>query len=318
MRPFALFLALLLPLSAAAEGPELRTSLAPPDGFRTRREGFSGLFWSLAFTADGKTLAAGGVAKVCLWETATWELRAALPYGATSLAFSRDGRFLTAASWFDSMVRIFDLSTREPAFTLTTRREQIEAATVAPEGKTLAVAEDERLRLWDAASGRQVFNFDFGKHVRALAFSPDGKRLAIGDDFGAITFWDIAGGKRLGFIQAHTDYVHSLAFCADGARLASGGGDGKIGLWAVKTSRELLSIEVPNPTFRMALSPDGNRVAVATSEEARLWDATDGKALATLKQHTAGFTIAFSPDSKLLAAGTEEGINVWKLPNGRR
>ena len=68
--------------------------------------------------------------------------------------------------------------------------------------------------------------------IGCLAFSPDGKTLAMGDGY-LIRLWDVASGNQLMRLHGHDNAVLSLSFSPDGKTLASGGADQKIRLWNV-------------------------------------------------------------------------------------
>ncbi len=67
--------------------------------------------------------------------------------------------------------------------------------------------------------------------VFAVAFHPDGTRLATAGRDGAVWLWDLARGEEVVRLAGHTSYVWSLAFSPDGATLASGSGDATVRLW---------------------------------------------------------------------------------------
>jgi WD40 repeat protein len=67
--------------------------------------------------------------------------------------------------------------------------------------------------------------------VFAVAFHPDGRRLATAGRDRAIWLWDLERGEDVARLQGHTSYVSSLAFSPDGATLASGSGDFTVRLW---------------------------------------------------------------------------------------
>ena len=67
--------------------------------------------------------------------------------------------------------------------------------------------------------------------VFAVAFHPDGTRLATGGRDGAVWLWDVARGEEVVRLPGHRSYVWSLAFCPDGATLASGSGDTTVRMW---------------------------------------------------------------------------------------
>jgi WD40 repeat protein len=72
--------------------------------------------------------------------------------------------------------------------------------------------------------------------VMAVAFSPDGKRIASGSDDGTIKLWDAATGEPQKTLAGHSAWVTAVAFSPDGKRIASGSNDGTIKLWDVAKS----------------------------------------------------------------------------------
>jgi WD40 repeat protein len=80
------------------------------------------------------------------------------------------------------------------------------------------------------------------KNIRALAFSPDGKLLAMAsDDF--IKVYDVTTAKIAQRLEGHLDIVKALAFHPDGKRLASYADDKTIRLWDVTTGREAAVVQ---------------------------------------------------------------------------
>jgi WD40 repeat protein len=115
-------------------------------------------------------------------------------------------------------------------------------AAFAPDGKTLAAAtweEEDRpgesvsTRLWDVATGRELWRSRGWPTVRALAFSPDGKILAVGDDEDCIRLLDAATGKELSEDSSPRGNVWSIAFSPDGKFVATTGTDRVIHIWDV-------------------------------------------------------------------------------------
>jgi WD40 repeat protein len=74
--------------------------------------------------------------------------------------------------------------------------------------------------------------------VFAVAFHPDGTRLASTGRDRAIWLWDLSRGEEVARLHGHTDYVWSLAFSPDGTSLASGSGDFTVRLWDTAPLKE--------------------------------------------------------------------------------
>src|SRR5207253_298330 len=75
--------------------------------------------------------------------------------------------------------------------------------------------------------------------VDDVAFSPDGKTLAMASREGSVLLWDVVGGKLLERLKGHSSAVGAVTFSPDGRTLATGGGDQTVRLWNVQTRREL-------------------------------------------------------------------------------
>jgi tetratricopeptide (TPR) repeat protein len=76
-----------------------------------------------------------------------------------------------------------------------------------------------------------------------VAFSPDGKALAVATFEGTVQLWDVATGKRLETLKGHSNAVRAVVFSPDGRTLASGSLDHTVRLWNVETRRELMQLD---------------------------------------------------------------------------
>jgi WD40 repeat protein len=164
----------------------------------------------------------------------------------------------------------------------------------------------------------------------ALAFSPDGKRLALWQGPG-IDLWDTGTGRRLDRPAGHTGAVGSLAFSGDGGRLASGSPDGTARVWDLTTSRLLHAFEGHAVSVNaLAFSPDGRTLATGDGQppggsdsrlaHVRLFDLGTGRLVRRFSGHRHGVHgLAFSPDGKALATTGGDGcLGLWDVGTGRR
>src|SRR5262249_40429597 len=141
--------------------------------------GFKADTGGIAFSADGKWVAAGGNrTTVKVWGVTSGtehaQLQAKEPLYAAYLTFSPDGKRLAAGG--PHGIRIWELSTRKELRRVEDR--YIGWLDFAPDGKTLAASGGSTIRLWDVDSGKRLSlpgMHDF--QIASIAVSPDGKRL---------------------------------------------------------------------------------------------------------------------------------------------
>jgi cytochrome c len=157
-----------------------------------------------------------------------------------------------------------------------------------------------------------------GGPVRALAVSPDGKRLISASfDTTAIT-WSLASGTAEKVLRFHEGAVNAVAFLADG-RMATAGEDARIAIWQPGGDKPVTVLSGHSaPIVALAVSPDGSTLASAAWDNtARLWPLAGGapRVLEGHQQNVNG--AAFTPDGRaLVTASYDLTLRIWPLAGG--
>lgn len=145
----------------------------------------------------------------------------------------------------------------------------------------------QSVRLGDALSGEVG---PFTDRVNALAFSPDGKLLAVGSGepsrTGEISVWSVGDGRRVQTLdRPHRDCVLSLVFSRDGRWLASGSADRAARLWSVEDGSMLRSMEGHSGHVLTVAFRDDDRVLLTGGAEGalKLWNLRNGDVIRTVK-----------------------------------
>jgi WD40 repeat protein len=300
---------------------------------------------SLQFSEDGKTLVSGYFSGYLhLWDLATNKKRATLKSPIlgdgfrTVEAITPDGKTVVWG-WDngkgDALVVLWDVVASEERVRF--KEKEVRNVAITRDGKTLAWATREAIKLWDVAAGKEqaplknsVRDLPLGPlrgaNPLVFRFTADGKTLAANFGFG-IRLWDVVKGKELATLSGHTGYLYPdcVALSTDGKLLASGSEDKTVKLWDPTTHKELATLKGhPGGVHSVALTADGKLLASggyvpdkdpfkASTGFVTLWDVGTQKPKATLKLPKAVNTVALTADGKTLAVSGLPEITLWDV-----
>jgi WD40 repeat protein len=294
--------------------------------------GLEGSVFGIALSPDGRWLAASGyfgvssdsnpeerVAPIRLYELASGKLSALLKGhtgGATSLAFSADGKRLNSGS-LDRTAIIWDIEQCALIHRLKGHTAEIYAAGLSPDGvRAITGSIDKTLKLWSVADGKLTATLSGGKDtVRALAVSGADGGIASGSDDGEIRLWDGRTGRFLRTLAQQRGTIGALKFSPDGKQILSTCGPGGCNftqrIWEVATGKELVAYAGHDNIVRAgAVSPGGKVIATGggKSRQIDVWNANTGQLERRLSgKGTIVWAAAFSADGRHVAWGNIDG-----------
>jgi WD40 repeat protein len=278
--------------------------------------------WSVDFSPDGsKLVTVSGNYKLWVWDRASGKALLTLggkeaPISPYAL-FLPDGKHVVAPT--KEGLTVFDAATGKAVRGFGGERDSWHVLTLSPDGKLLAGAAkySEDVHLWEVAGGKKLRTLPGHlKYVNALAFAPDGGRLAVGSGDGTTRLWNLRKEDQPLVLTGHEGSVQTVAFL-DAGTLLTGGNDRTLRHWDAATGKEKAQRYLLYYNFLLA--PGGKQLAPWYSGwQYGFYDPVTAQPQAECKGHMDWILhAAYSADGKIFAtAGEDHVLRLWDPATG--
>jgi eukaryotic-like serine/threonine-protein kinase len=282
---------------------------------------FPQLVYSLHYFSDGRLLVSQHNESRIL-DSESWSELARVPagaHGADRLAISADDRLLASPAR-DGTIKIWNLKSNEEELVFRGHPPYINGLVFSGDSRHLtSVGHDSIIRIWNLKTRTESRVFSRARVLGGLAFTSDGRRLAIAlassgshaSEKGRVQILDVESGREL----LRLDALGSPRFSPDDRWLATNRADGSVSLWDSTSGREMRKLTVEgHRSMRIALSPDGRWLACGTDAgKILIWDLSHDAQPRILSGHTNLVSwLVFSPNGRKLASCDRHGkVSIW-------
>jgi WD40 repeat protein len=293
--------------------------------------------WSVAFSPDGKTLAAGSYQTVQLWDVETRAPGRKLTGHAgpvRCLTWTADGARLAAGGGKPGEVgevKVWTVADGAAAATMTEHRDVVEGVAFSADGEVVVSAGVDEKALAVQIATRKVVKAltDHTNRVVTVAVSPDGKYVLTGALDRTVKVWSGADYTPLANLDNPGGAVQHLAFLTADQFLVAGE-DGNTRVYRINVSRSgkttglnLALVRTLNGNrkriFTVAASAKGNFLALGGEDKVvRVYDANGNRKHQLSECTDAVYAVALNPDGSIVAAGSRDGkVRLWGTADGK-
>lgn len=277
-----------------------------------------GYTYSLALSPDGKEVVTGGVdGTIRVWDVATGEL-ARMMVGhdsyVMSVSWSPCGNVIASAGYYDGTARLWDAKACQPLRVFKKLKSPVGQVAWSTDGARLLIGggESGSIYLWNAAADQVSDFMEVGRRVYMLAWSPDGKYVALCVNEQPVNVLDASTAKAVYSCGLATDFYTHVAWSSDSRKLAAGSSE-QATVWEL--GKEDPPVKLAGASSSVAFSPDGKQLAVGNASAVNVYDLAAAKAVATLA--FPAYRVAWHKDTGQLIAVSYSGRAAWKPEAGK-
>ena len=278
----------------------------PENGLLAVLRGSAGPICGLDFGPDGQCMVTSSEDGLRLWDTTAgiqhwWEPDET----GSPVVFSSDGQWIVSAGMERRKdIRIREAETGRMARAFRGHDEFVNCLAISPNKRWIVSGSgftseyglvgdgEKRLRMWDTSTGKYAHypSWNMMSAVYAVAFSPDGHRIAVGASDGIVHLLDGQLREEVLTLRGHQGDITNVAFSQDGRRIASSSGavnphlsgrrvDNTVRIWDAESGEQLAELcGHENTVSSLALSPtDGEILSGSWDNTVRLWDVESGQ-----------------------------------------
>jgi eukaryotic-like serine/threonine-protein kinase len=278
-------------------------------------EGHTAQVVSVAYSRDGNRLAtASDDMTVRIWDAQTRQELLKLRghrAGVLAAVFSPDGKQLVSASK-DGTVKVWPINRGTPEVIPFPGRNY--AVAINPNGGSIAYGGEKGTgAIRDINADKWLMPLPVGSWIHALAVGPEGRRVAAAGLGDVVKVWEAK--KEMLALNGHPGGVCDLVFTPDGKRLITAGvADQTVRAWDLATAKQVYAFSIANnATESLAISPDGEKLAVGLIGELKIYHAATGKEWKATRAHYDHIDgLAYSHDGRYLASASWDGtVTLW-------
>ncbi len=298
--------------------------------YRTVLQGHAHHVSGLAFMPDGSSLLSGGGNALHQWDVINMHCMHTVEGYSKSLYavdWSPDSMHLIGGG-IDKIVTLWNLSDDTLPYSLDGHAGAVCGVGWSPDGKSLASSEwNNVIRLWDPVSGicLKILQYpnDPDNLFYALAWSPDGERLAVGTSKHGVQIFESKTYHQPWMGYEFPTWIRRVVWSPDGMLLAGAGDDGIVYVWDATdgTLRYQLAGH-HSMVVSLAWSPDGTQLASGSrgvdGGELFIWDVQNDYRLRVIENHPGVvYAIAWGTNEDILISGDGDGtLRWWSVQNG--